>query len=36
MRILLTSDLHYRLRQIDWLFGWWEQIDDWIDANRPA
>jgi hypothetical protein len=22
--------------QIDWLFGWWEHIDDWVDANRPA
>jgi 1-acyl-sn-glycerol-3-phosphate acyltransferase len=22
--------------RIDWLFGWWERIDDWIEANRPA
>ena len=22
--------------RIDWLFGWWERIDVWIDANRPA
>jgi 1-acyl-sn-glycerol-3-phosphate acyltransferase len=21
--------------QIDWLFGWWEKIDDWIAENRP-
>jgi 1-acyl-sn-glycerol-3-phosphate acyltransferase len=21
--------------QIDWLFGWWERIDDWIAENRP-
>jgi 1-acyl-sn-glycerol-3-phosphate acyltransferase len=20
--------------QIDWLFGWWEKIDDWIDEHR--
>ena len=25
-----------REAQIDWLFGWWEQIDTWIEANRPA
>ena len=24
-----------REEQIDWLFGWWERIDDWIAANRP-
>ena len=22
--------------QIEWLFGWWERIDHWIDENRPA
>jgi len=22
--------------QIEWLFGWWEEIDAWIDANRPV
>ncbi|HCB03158.1 MAG TPA: glycerol acyltransferase [Nocardioides bacterium] len=22
--------------RIDWLFGWWEEIDAWIDANRPV
>ena len=22
--------------RIDWLFGWWERIDDWIDDNRPT
>ena len=22
--------------RIDWLFGWWERIDAWIDENRPA
>jgi len=21
--------------QIDWLFGWWERIDEWIEQNRP-
>jgi len=21
--------------QIDWLFGWWERIDAWIDEHRP-
>ena len=24
-----------REERIDWLFGWWERIDLWIDANRP-
>lgn len=24
-----------REERIDWLFAWWERIDDWIDANRP-
>ena len=22
--------------RIDWLFGWWERIDAWIDENRTA
>jgi 1-acyl-sn-glycerol-3-phosphate acyltransferase len=22
--------------RIDWLFGWWERIDAWIDENRPT
>jgi 1-acyl-sn-glycerol-3-phosphate acyltransferase len=22
--------------RIDWLFGWWERIDAWIEANRTA
>jgi 1-acyl-sn-glycerol-3-phosphate acyltransferase len=21
--------------RIDWLFGWWEQIDEWVNENRP-
>jgi hypothetical protein len=21
--------------RIDWLFGWWERIDAWIQQNRP-
>jgi 1-acyl-sn-glycerol-3-phosphate acyltransferase len=21
--------------QIDWLYGWWERIDDWVARNRP-
>jgi 1-acyl-sn-glycerol-3-phosphate acyltransferase len=21
--------------RIDWLFGWWEQIDAWVETNRP-
>ena len=25
-----------REERIDWLFGWWEQIDAWIEANRPV
>jgi len=24
-----------REAQIDWLFGWWEQIDRWIEVHRP-
>ncbi len=24
-----------REERIDWLFGWWEQIDGWIAQNRP-
>ena len=24
-----------REARIDWLFGWWEQIDTWIEQNRP-
>jgi 1-acyl-sn-glycerol-3-phosphate acyltransferase len=24
-----------REAQIEWLFGWWELIDDWIAENRP-
>jgi 1-acyl-sn-glycerol-3-phosphate acyltransferase len=22
--------------QIEWLFDWWERIDDWIEENRPT
>src|SRR4029079_16319237 len=22
--------------RIDWLFGWWEEIDAWVEANRPV
>lgn len=25
-----------REERIDWLFTWWEQIDDWIEENRPV
>ncbi len=24
-----------REERIEWLFGWWEQIDAWIEQNRP-
>ncbi len=24
-----------REERIEWLFGWWEQIDAWIDDNKP-
>ncbi|MFT3873600.1 MAG: 1-acyl-sn-glycerol-3-phosphate acyltransferase [Nocardioides sp.] len=24
-----------REARIDWLYGWWEQIDAWIEENRP-
>ncbi|MDQ4055018.1 MAG: 1-acyl-sn-glycerol-3-phosphate acyltransferase [Actinomycetota bacterium] len=24
-----------REERIDWLFGWWERIDEWINDNRP-
>ena len=26
---------HGRDQQIEWLFGWWERIDEWITQNRP-
>jgi 1-acyl-sn-glycerol-3-phosphate acyltransferase len=26
---------HGREAQIEWLFGWWERIDDWIVEHRP-
>jgi 1-acyl-sn-glycerol-3-phosphate acyltransferase len=22
--------------RIDWLYEWWERVDDWIEANRPV
>ena len=25
-----------RDERIDWLFTWWEQIDEWIDGHRPV
>jgi 1-acyl-sn-glycerol-3-phosphate acyltransferase len=25
-----------REERIDWLFGWWEQIDAWIEEHRPV
>ena len=25
-----------REERIEWLFGWWERIDEWIAANRPV
>ena len=25
-----------REERIDWLFAWWEQIDAWIEQNRPV
>lgn len=24
-----------RAERIEWLYGWWEQIDAWVEANRP-
>ena len=24
-----------REQRIDWLYGWWERIDDWVQQNRP-
>ncbi|MEJ7795067.1 MAG: lysophospholipid acyltransferase family protein, partial [Nocardioides sp.] len=24
-----------RDERIEWLFGWWERIDEWVEANRP-
>ena len=24
-----------REERIDWLFGWWERVDGWIEQNRP-
>lgn len=25
-----------RDERIEWLYGWWEHIDEWVNANRPA
>ena len=25
-----------RAARIDWLYSWWEQIDDWVDEHRPV
>ena len=25
-----------REERIEWLFGWWEQVDEWIETNRPV
>ena len=25
-----------RTERIEWLFGWWEEIDAWVQANRPV
>jgi 1-acyl-sn-glycerol-3-phosphate acyltransferase len=25
-----------REARIEWLYGWWERIDRWVEANRPA
>jgi len=25
-----------REARIDWLFGWWERIDTWVDEHRPV
>jgi predicted phosphodiesterase len=42
MRILLTSDLHYKLRQFDWLIGAAPHFDavvnagDHIDISSPV
>ena len=24
-----------RDERIDWLYAWWERIDDWVQQNRP-
>jgi hypothetical protein len=24
-----------REARIEWLFGWWERIDDWVEHHRP-
>jgi hypothetical protein len=24
-----------REERIEWLFGWWERIDAWVEENRP-
>ena len=25
-----------RDERIEWLYGWWERVDGWIEDNRPA
>ena len=24
-----------REERIEWLYGWWEQVDRWVEQNRP-
>ena len=36
MRILLTSDLHYKLRQYDWLIGAAPSTADISPMNAPG
>ena len=33
--MIYVGRLSYEKR-IDWLYGWWERIDDWVEDNRPA
>jgi 1-acyl-sn-glycerol-3-phosphate acyltransferase len=35
-RVARAEIPHDRDGRIDWLFGWWERIDAWIDENRTA
>jgi hypothetical protein len=35
-RIPAADVPHERERLIEWLFEWWQRIDDWVDEHAPA
>jgi len=35
-RVAREENAEEREGRIDWLFGWWERIDAWIEENRTT